>query len=106
MDTGLADHWPHGAIRWSEASDKLGFEAIAPITRELRASIDAYLRQHPRVGDAPLFPGRRSEQPINKTLADYWMRRAVETADLPKLERGAWHTLRRLWASERRHLPA
>ena len=106
MDTGLADHWPHGAIRWSEASDKLGFEAVAPLTRELRASIDAYLRQHPRVGDAPLFPGRRSEQPIAKTIADYWMRRAVEKAKLPKLERGAWHTLRRLWASERRHLPA
>lgn len=39
-------------------------------------------------------------------LAGYWLRRAETLAGLPKLERGAFHAFRRLWASERRHLPA
>ena len=31
--------------------------------------------------------------------------RAETLAKLPKLERGGFHAYRRLWASERRHLP-
>jgi hypothetical protein len=107
LDLGLADHWPHGAIRWAEATDKLGFEAVAPISSDLRAELDLYLRRHPRVGEAPLVTMATDHaRPIGVAYADYWMRKAVRLAELPRLERGGWHTLRRLWASERRHLPA
>ena len=37
--------------------------------------------------------------------AGYWLTRAEKRAKLPKLERGGYHAYRRLWASERRHLP-
>ena len=107
LDLNLAVAWPNGAIRWSESVDKLGFEAIAPINKAAREELDRYLREYPRVGDGPLFsateePGRAA----HKELARYWLRRAEQLAKLPKLERGGFHTFRRLWASERRHLPA
>jgi hypothetical protein len=37
--------------------------------------------------------------------ASYALRRAEVRAGLVKLERGAWHPYRRLWAVERKHLP-
>ena len=72
-----------------------------------RDELDRYLRDHPRVGDAPLFSA--TEEPghcVHKELARYWLRRGESLAELPKLDRGGFHTFRRLWASERRHLPA
>jgi integrase len=107
MDLAFADHWPHGAIRWPSTTDKLGFETVAPMSQEARAAIDAYLRQNPRVGDAPLFSATNEpSRAVHKVLAGYWLQRAETLAKLPKMERGAWHAFRRLWASERRHLPA
>lgn len=107
MDLAHADHWPHGAIRWPSNTDKLGFEAISPISQAARDALDTYLRAHPSVGETPLFPGREDpSQPIKKEIAYYWLRRAEKFAKLEHLERGGYHTFRRAWASERRHLPA
>ncbi|MGH7623660.1 MAG: hypothetical protein ACREMU_15060 [Gemmatimonadaceae bacterium] len=47
----------------------------------------------------------RSNVPISRGVADYLLRAAEEKAGLPKLERGLWHSYRRLWALERKHLP-
>lgn len=39
------------------------------------------------------------------TPAAYLLRRAEDAAKLPHLERGGFHSYRRLWAVERKHLP-
>ena len=102
-----AAHWTHGAIRWRAAHDKRGYETVAPLGPEARSALDAYLCAQPRVGDVPLFPASGDDAaPVHKVMAGYWLQRAEVKAELPKLERGAWHAFRRLWASERRHLPA
>jgi integrase len=107
LSTANADHWPNGAIVWSAANDKLGFSAVTPISSEARAALDAYLRTRPSLGDAPLFPGLEDvTRPIGKELAGYWLRRVEKIAKLEHMERGGYHAFRRLWASERRHLPA
>ena len=55
----------------------------------------------------PLIPGRgKPDQAVNKKIAGYWLTKAERLAELPKLARGGFHPFRRLWASERRHLPA
>jgi integrase len=110
-DAGLpvawADQWPHGAIRWRASSDKLGFESVTPLSKRARAALDAYLSHDHRVGAVPLFPGRgKPLQAIKKEIAGYWLARAEELAELPKQSRGGYHQFRRLFASERRHLPA
>jgi integrase len=102
-----ADQWPHGAILWRAANDKKGCESIAPLAERARSALDAYLTRYPMAGDVPLFPGRgKPDQSINKEIAGYWLSKAETLAKLPKLARGGFHPFRRLWASERRHLPA
>lgn len=115
MDEALAEHMPHGAIRWRSEEDKQGLLFITPVNRQARGALDIYLTQNPRMGDVPLFPapgaiGREvplqgSEKPISRHLAAKWLLRAEGLAKLPKLDRGTFHPYRRLWASERKGLP-
>lgn len=106
MDERLADHMPHGAIRWRQDSDKMGFEFISPISQELREELVRYLQLSGRIGETPLFPRPTDDtKPMRKELAYDWLMKAERLAKLPKLKRGAFHPYRRLWASERKHLP-
>lgn len=98
----LADHAPHGAIRWAAESDKMGVLHVAPISLTVRQALDRYLAANPRVGDVPLFPADRDrDEPVSRSTATKWLLRAEALAGLPKLARGAWHPYRRLWATER-----
>ncbi|HEX8726057.1 MAG TPA: tyrosine-type recombinase/integrase [Gemmatimonadaceae bacterium] len=106
-DLADADHFPNGGIRWPSNTDKRGYHAVVALSTDARAALDVYLRQNPRVGDAPLFSATQDpSRPVHKETAGHWLRRAETLAKLPKMERGSWHTFRRLWSSERRHLPA
>jgi integrase len=117
MDERLAEHMPHGAIRWAAEHDKQGLLFITPISAETRRELDRYIRQHPRMGNVPLFPApgpRRKkgapprsglEKPVSRETAARWLLRAEKAAELPKLTGGVFHPYRRLFASERRHLP-
>jgi len=105
MDERLADHMPHGAIRWSDESDKQGVLHITPIAADVRAELESYLARNPRVGDVPLFPGPNSDTaPMSRVLAARWLIRAEGMAEVSKLTGGTFHPYRRLWASERKHL--
>jgi integrase len=113
-DERLADHMPHGAIRWRPENDKQGFDEVAPLSEPARAALDAFLRTRAAIGDTPLFPapgGRHSKRkddepkPIGKHLMRQWLLRAETTAGLPKLGQGVWHPYRRLWVVERKDLP-
>jgi integrase len=119
MDERMAAAMPHGAIRWASENDKEGLRFITPVSREARAELELYLARNPRLGDVPLFPapGRKPkkgakppaepkpEKPLGRETASKWLARAEKRAGLPKLTRGAFHAFRRLWASERKHLP-
>jgi len=96
-----------GAIRWSDKTDKQGFLFIAPLSEAARAEIDRYLAKNPRVGDVPMFPAPLNGQKvIGRSVAARWLLNAEKMAEQPKLQRGVFHPYRRLWASERKALPA
>ena len=106
MDESQADHWQHGAIRWRATSDKQGFETLAPLSERARQELDRYLVENPRVGDAWLFPSPGDDsKPFRRDVAARWLIKAEVLAELPKLRGGVWHPYRRLWATERKHLP-
>lgn len=105
-DQGQAEHWPV-AIRWRAEHDKCGYLSFAPLNRAARGAVEAYLRTHPKIGEAWVFPGnRRPGEPLDELMAGYYLTRAEAEAGLPKLHRGGWHAFRRAWASRRRHKPA
>ena len=104
-DTRENAYMPHGAILWRRETDKLGYEELTPLAAAARAALDAYVRQAAIVGDAPLFPNSAHRAvAMDKNMAQYFLLRAEERAGLAKLDQGAWHPYRRLWASERKHL--
>jgi len=47
-----ADQWRHGAIRWRGATDKMGYDLVAPLSAAARAALELYLDRYPRAGDA------------------------------------------------------
>jgi integrase len=63
MNERLADHMPHGAIRWRAETDKQGFLFISPISSPAREALEMYLRQSPRMGDVPLFQAPGATRP-------------------------------------------
>jgi len=106
MDERMAEHMPHGAIRWRSDSDKQGYDEIAPLSERAREVVDEYLRSNPRVGEAWLFPSPKDDsKPLHRRLASRWLEKAEKKAELPKLAGGMWHPYRRLWATERKALP-
>ena len=59
-----------------------------------------------QVGDVPLFPAPKNpRRSIRLDLVQKWLLRAEQLAELPRLRGGIWHPYRRLWASERKHMP-
>ncbi|MCH7611652.1 MAG: hypothetical protein IIB10_13320, partial [Chloroflexi bacterium] len=48
-DPALAEHYPHGALRWSEEADKLSQAWITPISPDLRTELELYRSGAPRL---------------------------------------------------------
>jgi integrase len=105
MDEHLVEHWP-AAVTWSAEADKEGAAWIVPIPEQFRAALAAYLKERAVVGTALLFPAERAaDKPVSKETSYYWFHRAETLAKLPRQTRGGWHTLRRAWATARKHMP-
>ena len=97
---------PDGFIRWPARTDKMRRGTIVPISPEVRGAIDRLLRERPGIGAAPLFPSPEDAQkPITRHLADKWLRKGEELAELEPQKGSLWHAYRRKWATERKHLP-
>ena len=100
------DQGPHGSIRWPASTDKMGLASVVPIGPEVRAAIDRILAERPGIGKAYLFPSPIDpDKPIRYELASDWLLRAEKLAGLEKQKGGLWHPYRRMWATERKHLP-
>jgi integrase len=89
---------PYGAVVWPRDTDKLQIEWHAPLHPEARSALDGWLA-HPECGEVRLFPG------VDRHVAAGWLLKAEELAELEKLDGSLWHAYRRLWATERMHLP-
>lgn len=98
---------PHGRIRKSEETDKVGVEQWVPLSKAARSAIDLVLERNPVVGDAPIFPAPRSgkRRPWTRHRARALLLKAYEEAGVSEEERVGWHSYRRKWADERKHLP-
>ena len=106
-DVRLAEHYLHGALRWSEEADKIGQSWITPISPDLRTELELYQSRRPAIGGAPLFPApKKPGNLFDSDLAGKWLVRAEKKAKLPKLAGGRWHPYRRLFTTELAHVPA
>ena len=98
------DRGSYGMLRWRADSDKLGQEWIAPVSPEVRDALEALRAERPGVGEAWIFPAPRSEGHVRVDVTRHWLRRAEELAELDHPRGFGWHSLRRMWATKRKHL--
>ena len=99
-----SDKAPDGSIRWPGETDKEGRRWEAPITPEVRTALLRALKD--RVGSGYLFPAPGNpERPINKDIAQRWLREAEVLAGIEHVERQGFHSLRRTWATDRKDQP-
>ena len=94
-----------GTIRWKAEADKKRKEWLVPMPPAL---LEEVRRFRVKLGGA--FGGLVFPSPINPTKSlgrevfHHALIAAEKHAKLPKLDGGAWHTYRRKWGSERKHL--
>lgn len=104
----LLDSQPSGALRWraENTGNKARLGRIVPIRPEVRRVLEQIQRERPGIGEAWLFPGLRNpRKPTHRSVADAWLRAAEKAAGLQPLNGSLWHSYRRKWATERKHLP-
>jgi integrase len=100
--------WDDGAIHWRAESDKKRVEWLVPVPQSVLDELRAFQRTIGSVGGfvfaKPNEPDK-PEEPLSRHELASMLRKAEEHARLPKLEGSLWHAYRRLWATERKHLP-
>lgn len=93
-------------ICWRAETDKKRKEWLVPVPQVLLEEVKRF-----RVKLGGAFGGLVFPSPTDPTRAlgrdvfQHALADAVTHAKLPKLEGGGWHSLRRKWASERKHYP-
>ncbi len=95
--------WPYGGIAWPAETDKMGEGWVAPLGREGRAALEAWIGTHPGIGDAYLFPSPwDTGKPITYEAASKLLRAAEKAAKVEKQDGSLWHAYRRGWATARK----
>ncbi len=93
-------------LRWRAESDKVGFEHVTPITEVAMSALARARANSLAIGDAWLFPAAvQTTEPTSRyTFLDWW-RKAEQLARIPRVKRRGWHSLRRMFANDLRHVP-
>jgi integrase len=95
-----------GLIRWRAEHDKVRRTWMVPMHPDVHGELLRFRRERGAIGGALLFPHPRQEgQPVSRYLAAYWLKEAFRRGKLRKPDGSLWHTFRRAWATERKHLP-
>jgi len=98
---------PHGSITWYAGirADHKKHEHVVQMNEQAAATLARWQKQTGGVGAAFVFADPRDR---TKALSYYdckrWLRQAETKAGLPHEQQGGWHSLRRGWATARKHL--
>ena len=90
----------HEAVHWRAANDKSGFDHTTPLSAASVAALrDA--RRSAGIISLWVFPLRENPaEPLTRYTLAFWWKEGERRAGIPHQRAGAWHQLRRLFASE------
>lgn len=95
-----------GVVRWRAATDKMGFEHETMLTAEALAALERARAERPAIGDSWVVPAPNDPgEPCSRHQLLKWWRRAEQLAGLVHQSRGGFHSLRRKFATELKHVP-
>lgn len=93
-------------ILWRAAADKKRKEWLVPMPSKLLEEVKRFRIKLGGVFGGLIFPSPTNpNRPLGREVFQHALSRATQHAQLPELTGGGWHSLRRKWASERKHLP-
>jgi integrase len=101
-DVDLENEW----LTWRGDEDKIGHEHRTPLTpAAIRALLMA--REHdPGIGEAWVMPSpKHPDEPCSPTLMRSYWHQAEKAAGLERVPRLGWHGLRRMFATDLKHVP-
>ena len=79
---------------------------MTPISRELAAALQHAQRVREVIGDAWVFPSPEDPtKPCSRVLMRDWMERGLKKIGIIPGMRYGWHSLRRQFATELKHIP-
>ena len=99
---------PFGNIRFyaDVRATKKARDHRVPMNVPAAAALARWREQYPGIGGSPVFPSERNPaQPVPRSAAQHWLKRAERLAGLEHEAQGGWHAFRRGWATARKHLP-
>ncbi|MEO8448738.1 MAG: tyrosine-type recombinase/integrase, partial [Gemmatimonadota bacterium] len=99
----------NGKLRWRAASDKSGKDWVVPVSPAVETDLSLELERRGTDVDPDglIFPSPNDvAKALSLPVVTGWLRQAEKLADLEPMDRGAWHPFRRMWACQRKHLPA
>ena len=93
-------------IRWRAETEKTGYAHVTPMTAEAETALKVARSKSPGIGEAPVLPAPTDpSQSVGRYRTRDWWKKAERRAKLePKPGRG-WHSLRRKFASDLKHVP-
>ena len=102
----LPSEGSNGSIRWRAESDKLRRDWLVPVSPIVAATLRSEQARRGGIGELLIFPSLNDPASrLDVRLVTRWLRQAEKLAGLEPMERGAWHSFRRMWACQRKHLP-
>lgn len=93
-------------VHWRGDVDKIGNDHWSPLTPEAAVALKRQQRRTGAIGDAWIFPSAFHEnRPLSKhDVGSLWKQLRV-AAGIPKGEGFGWHSFRRRFANDLRHIP-
>lgn len=93
-------------IRWRGENDKIGFGHETPLAQKALAALQRARATHPAIGDSWILPAPGDpSNPCSRHLLRDWWRRGEERAEVSHVRGRGWHSLRRKFATELKHVP-
>jgi integrase len=92
-------------ILWRAEADKKRREWLVPMPPALLEEVKRFRLKLGGAFGGLVFPSPKDPtKPLGREVFQHVLSEASKHAKLPKLQGGGWHSLRRKWASERKHL--
>lgn len=97
---------PYGSLKWQSQYDKRGYEMQVPVTKDVAKALQKQINSIGAIGEAWIWPSPRDpSKPVTYRKTWKWLLKAEKLAGLKHQKRFGWHSLRRFWATQRKHLP-
>ncbi len=93
-------------MKWRAENDKIHFEHTTPLTDAAVQELEAARRRRRAIGDGWVIPSPTDpREPVSRNLVRDWWERMQTLAKLPEEKGRGWHSLRRKFATELKHVP-